>query len=417
MGEVGRAETGRLKAEGGTSDSVSSSSLQVSGLSPQPSPDEIWALRDVSFEVKHGEVLGIIGKNGAGKSTLLKILSRITDPTSGRAMLRGRVGSLLEVGTGFHPELTGRENVFLNGSILGMKRSEIRSRFDEIVDFSGVETFIDTPVKRYSSGMMVRLAFSVAAHLDPEILLVDEVLAVGDVAFQSKCLGKMKDVVGEGRSVLFVSHNLGAVRNLCTRAILIENGGLALDDSAEATVVRYLGKNLILGPVASAEELEERMEGHVKRSNPFLRFVEVALLNSEGVHRKTFFSDESITVSVSFRCFQMIRDPRVVVKIVDEMGQPILASENVDDVDIVATYPQLSPGLYNATCTIPANTFGGRSLFLSVDIFFPKTEHLVVQKILEFDVRFKGYNNIQYTTLANTFVRPRLKWTMGALTE
>ncbi len=188
------------------------------------SEDIIWALRDVSFEVKHGEVLGIIGKNGAGKSTLLKILCRITEPTSGNASIHGRVASLLEVGTGFHQELTGRENVFLNGAILGMTKIEIERKFDEIVDFSGVEKFIDTPVKRYSSGMRVRLAFAVAAHLEPEILLIDEVLAVGDVEFQKKCLGKMKDVAGEGRTVLFVSHNMAAINNLCKRGIVLSDG-------------------------------------------------------------------------------------------------------------------------------------------------------------------------------------------------
>jgi lipopolysaccharide transport system ATP-binding protein len=181
----------------------------------------IWALKDVSFEVKRGEVLGIIGRNGAGKSTLLKVLSRITEPTLGRAEILGRVGSLLEVGTGFHPELTGRENIYLNGAILGMKKAEIDKKFDEIVAFAEIEKFIDTPVKRYSSGMYVRLAFAVAAHLEPEILLVDEVLAVGDAAFQRKCLGKMEDVAREGRTVLFVSHNIGAISSLCDFALLL----------------------------------------------------------------------------------------------------------------------------------------------------------------------------------------------------
>jgi len=183
--------------------------------------DIIWALKDVSFKVKHGEVLGIIGGNGAGKSTLLKILSGITEPTKGQAIMRGRVGSLLEVGTGFHPELSGRENLYLSGTILGMKKNEIDRKFDEIVDFSGIEKFIDTPVKRYSSGMGVRLAFSVAAHLDPEILLIDEVLAVGDIEFQKKCLGKMDDVSKDGRTVLFVSHNMIAVNSLCSKGILL----------------------------------------------------------------------------------------------------------------------------------------------------------------------------------------------------
>jgi lipopolysaccharide transport system ATP-binding protein len=188
--------------------------------------EEFWALKDVSFEVKQGEVVGIIGRNGAGKSTLLKILSRITEPTEGRVTLRGRVASLLEVGTGFHPELTGRENIFLNGAILGMTKAEIKKKFDEIVAFAEVERFLDTPVKRYSSGMYVRLAFAVAAHLEPEILVVDEVLAVGDAEFQKKCLGKMKDVATGGRTVLFVSHNMGAVRNLCQQGILLEKGHL-----------------------------------------------------------------------------------------------------------------------------------------------------------------------------------------------
>jgi lipopolysaccharide transport system ATP-binding protein len=198
-----------------------------------------WALRDVSFEVQSGDTIGIIGRNGAGKSTLLKILSRITDPSRGRATIRGRVASLLEVGTGFHPELSGRENVYLNGAILGMKRREIEARFDEIVAFAEVEKFIDTPIKRYSSGMTVRLAFAVAAHLEPDILIADEVLAVGDIAFQKKSLGKMKEAAGHGRTVLFVSHNLGAVRNLCRSALLIESGRLKFQGPVEEGVTAY----------------------------------------------------------------------------------------------------------------------------------------------------------------------------------
>ncbi|MCE9590107.1 MAG: ABC transporter ATP-binding protein [Planctomycetes bacterium] len=199
-----------------------------------------WALRDVSFDIQRGDVVGIIGKNGAGKSTLLKLLSRITDPTQGRAEIVGRVGSLLEVGTGFHPELTGRENIFLNGTLMGMSRREVATKFDAIVEFAEVERFLDTPVKRYSSGMYVRLAFAVAAHLEPDVLIVDEVLAVGDMAFQRKCLGKVQDVATHGNTVLFVSHNMGAVTSLCTRAILLERGSVVLDGTVNEVVDRYM---------------------------------------------------------------------------------------------------------------------------------------------------------------------------------
>src|SRR5262245_20853004 len=202
--------------------------------------ERFWALKDVSFEVHEGEVVGIICHNGAGKSTLLKVLSRITAPTRGRVEIRGRVASLLEVGTGFHPELTGRENIYLNGAILGMTRGEIRRKFDEIVAFADIEKFLETPVKRYSSGMYVRLAFAVAAHLEPEILIIDEVLSVGDAEFQKKCLGKMGDVAGCGRTVLFVSHNLGAIRSLCSRAILLCNGELVAHDTVTHTLGLYL---------------------------------------------------------------------------------------------------------------------------------------------------------------------------------
>lgn len=218
---------------------------EVNDRSTKGLSDYVWALNDINFEVRRGEVLGIIGKNGAGKSTLLKILSRVTSPTTGKIKTRGRIASLLEVGTGFHPEMTGRENIFLNGAILGMTKAEIRSKIDEIIEFSGCERYIDTPVKRYSSGMTVRLAFAVAAHLEPEILVIDEVLAVGDAEFQKKAIGKMQDISkGEGRTVLFVSHNMAAVKSLCTRAILIEKGKIIFEGTPESTVDEYLKAEL-----------------------------------------------------------------------------------------------------------------------------------------------------------------------------
>lgn len=225
---------------------------------------DLWALRDASFEVECGEVVGIIGRNGAGKSTLLKILSRITEPTRGRAEIYGRVGSLLEVGTGFHPELTGRENIFLNGAILGMTRREISRKFDEIVAFAEIEKFLETPVKRYSSGMYVRLAFAVAAHLEPEILLVDEVLAVGDLAFQQKCLGKMSEVAGEGRTVLFVSHNMAAVQTLCTRGIFLRHGTICTDDTIFKTISAYLKTLEESAAQSMLDRTERRGKGRVR---------------------------------------------------------------------------------------------------------------------------------------------------------
>jgi lipopolysaccharide transport system ATP-binding protein len=243
-------------AYGTLRDSVAAALRRAVRRDRRPHHEEIWALRDVSFEVNEGEVLGIVGRNGAGKSTLLKILTRITTPTEGRATIRGHVGSLLEVGTGFHPELTGRENVFLNGAVLGMKRREIARKFPEIVEFAGVEAFVDTPVKRYSSGMSVRLAFAVAAHLEPEILLVDEVLAVGDAEFQRRCLGRMEDLSESGRTVLFVSHQMQAVSQLCDRAIELESGRIVNEGPAGEVVARYLQSVGGTGSEISWDDLE-----------------------------------------------------------------------------------------------------------------------------------------------------------------
>lgn len=240
--------------------------------------DEFWALRDASFEIQPGEVVAIIGRNGAGKSTLLKILSRVVHPTAGRAEIRGRVGSLLEVGTGFHPELTGRENIYLNGAILGMKREEIRRKFDEIVAFSEIEKFLDTPVKRYSSGMYVRLAFAVAAHLQPEVLIVDEVLAVGDARFQRKCLGKMGEVSRQGRTILFVSHNMTAVRNLCPRAIRLHDGRIVQDGDTPAVVQNYLAEN---ADALAAPQADLR-NWPMRKGNGEARIVRARLLDASG---------------------------------------------------------------------------------------------------------------------------------------
>jgi lipopolysaccharide transport system ATP-binding protein len=276
--------------------------------------EEFWALKDVSFEVKQGERLGIIGRNGAGKSTLLKILSRITQPTSGEVRLRGRVASLLEVGTGFHPELTGRENIYLNGAILGMTREEIRRKFDEIVAFAEVERFLDTPVKRYSSGMYVRLAFAVAAHLEPEILLVDEVLAVGDNVFQEKCLGKMKDVSqSEGRTVLFVSHNLGAIESLCQTAILMENGRNAFYGMSGDVVSRYLKKVRLLGKIDS-------FEGCVRQGTGQARITGLEFQDENAHQRTEFKMGQPVVIVMEIDFPEAVENPTVGINILTDTG-------------------------------------------------------------------------------------------------
>jgi homopolymeric O-antigen transport system ATP-binding protein len=262
---------------------------------PEVSADILWALRGISFNVRHGEVLGIIGGNGAGKSTLLKVLSKITPPSTGSIEIRGRVSSLLEVGTGFHPELTGRENVYLNGVILGMKKVEVDRKFDEIVDFSGVEKFLDTPVKRYSSGMTVRLAFSVAAHLEPDILIIDEVLAVGDAAFQSKCLGKMKDVAHHGRTVLFVSHNMGAITNLCSSAIWLDQGMMVAQGDVSSIITEYMNKSSNLD-ITDSSQWERTGTGEACITS-------ARLLDSKREKRRLFSMGEDISVEFDVEFF------------------------------------------------------------------------------------------------------------------
>jgi lipopolysaccharide transport system ATP-binding protein len=290
-----------------------------SGNGSNGSDTTIWALRDVSFDVEQGEVVGIIGRNGAGKSTLLKILSRITEPTTGHVDLHGRVGSLLEVGTGFHPELSGRENVFLNGAILGMTRAEITRKFDEIAAFSEIERFLDTPVKRYSSGMYMRLAFAVAAHLDPEILIVDEVLAVGDAAFQKKCLGKMSDVASHGRTVLFVSHNMPAVRSLCTRAIVLEEGRVAMRGSAGDCVAFYLRQS-----ESPSHDAQVRFD----KPSSGLMWMTSATLLCNGTPSTQFMMGDSLSIRVEFSAASPLQTPRLGALIVAPGGDRILNANN-----------------------------------------------------------------------------------------
>jgi lipopolysaccharide transport system ATP-binding protein len=309
-------------------------------LRRRSSDDELWALRDVSFDVARGEAIGIVGRNGAGKSTLLKILSRITPPTSGSASLCGRIGSLLEVGTGFHPELTGRENVFLNGAILGMRRAEIAARFDEIVDFSGVERFIDTPVKRYSSGMRVRLAFAVAAHLEPEILIVDEVLAVGDAEFQSRCLGKMSDVAGGGRTVLFVSHNLAALKALCGRALWLESGSVAAEGLVAPVVDAYLAK----GRERAERPLAERRD---RGGSGELRFTRAELRAAGAVPA----AGRALAISLGYASpgGAPLKNVRVAVLVLDAAGSRVFAT----DTRLVNADFESLPASGEIVCEIP----------------------------------------------------------------
>jgi lipopolysaccharide transport system ATP-binding protein len=300
---------------------------QAGAKTPQKNSQYIWALKDVSLEVKRGEALGIVGRNGSGKSTLLKILSRITEPTTGRAQIQGRVGSLVEVGTGFHPELTGRENVYLNGAILGMSKAEIRRRFDEIVAFAELEKFIDTPVKHYSSGMYVRLGFAVAAHMEPEILLVDEVLAVGDVAFQKKCLGRMGDVVKEERTVLFVSHNVAAIQELCPRAILLTNGHVVEDAPAQMVIASYLStqSSLSNGDVTNPSLRRNSL------ANSRFRWTRVTLVNSVGKATSMLALGEPFEVIVKGFADSDLSNVLLGFAINSALGVPIFNSFQTDN--------------------------------------------------------------------------------------
>lgn len=287
--------------------------------------DYVWSLKDINFEITEGEVLGIVGKNGAGKSTLLKILSQVTTPTTGEVKVKGRIAALLEVGTGFHPDLTGRENVFLNGAILGMSKAEIKSKLDEIIDFSGVAKYIDTPVKRYSSGMMVRLGFSVAAHLEPEILIVDEVLAVGDADFQKKCLGKMKDVSGQGRTIIFVSHNMAAINNLCSRVIFLENGQLKMDGKTSDVINYYLKgntKDLSFGVIPDS------FPRNMYHKN-VLRINSIFVKNTNDENQDVFRYMEPLTVEFEIESQKLVENAVVIVSIMhDDYGTVTYSATN-----------------------------------------------------------------------------------------
>lgn len=308
--------------------------------------DVIWALKDLSFQVSQGEVVGVIGLNGSGKSTLLKILARITEPTAGMALVRGRVSSLLEVGTGFHPELTGRENTYLNGTILGMRRREIDRKFEEIVDFAGVHSFVDTPVKRYSSGMLVRLAFSVAAHLEPETLLVDEVLAVGDVTFQQKCLSKMEDVAESGATVLFVSHNMGSISSLCDRVVLLEEGSLVTVGPAREVVGAYLSR--AVGETSSSREwtYENAIGG------PTTRIKSVRVEGSSGGICQYFPTSEPVQIIIEYWIIREGAPGNVGIWLFDSQGIAICSVRNTSNV---TERSLVEKGLYRANCTIPGN--------------------------------------------------------------
>jgi len=329
--------------------------------------ETFWALKDVSFEVKEGEVVGIIGHNGAGKSTLLKILNRITEPTSGTASIYGRVGALLEIGTGFHPELTGRENIFMNGAILGMTRAEIRRKFDEIVAFAEIEKFLDTPVKRYSSGMYVRLAFAVAAHLDPEILLIDEVLAVGDVQFQNKCLGKMEDVTRtEGRTALFVSHNLGAVSQLCATTIWIDNGVIRRAGPSSKVITDYMTTDAQRGEVIWPE-------GTSNRGVTELKLYSARVRNSHGSVSSTVESTKPFSVEIEYEITGPLWNLRVGFFLRTSAGGYVFDSHDADDPEFRS---RRGPGHYTACCHIPGNLLGPATYLISLNADIYNVGHL-----------------------------------------
>ena len=377
---------------------------------PRRKTKTIWALSDVSFEVGPGEVVGIIGRNGAGKTTLLKILSRITEPTTGRVELHGRVGSLLEVGTGFHPELTGRENIYLNGSILGMRREEIARRFDEIVAFAEVAEFIDTPVKRYSSGMYLRLAFAVAAHLETEILLVDEVLAVGDVQFQKKCMGKIEQVAGQGRTVLFVSHNMPAVQRLCTRGVLLSGGKVVRDDNVRSVVQEYLTLDLGQAGERTWPDLQSAPGDNVAR----LRAVRA--LNQDGVVSSEFSVRDDWRLEVEFTVLTAGFHINVNIFLYDESGVLIFSA---GDFQVPDWHDRTrEAGVHRSRCRIPRDLLNDGTIRVLAVIYSPPStlrgiERDAISVRINEDLSTSGARGFYPGPWPGGAVRPALEWEFG----
>ena len=384
--------------------------LTMSGNRPDKNDraEKFWALKDVSFEVEEGEVLGVIGRNGAGKSTLLKILSRITEPTEGYAEIRGRVGSLLEVGTGFHPELTGRENIYLNGAILGMKKEEIDRKFEEIVSFAEVDKFTDTPVKHYSSGMYMRLAFAVAAHLVTEILLVDEVLAVGDAVFQKKCLGKMGNVAKEGKTVVFVSHNLASLQSLCTKGILLESGKVSMEGTIRAVMHKYMDSG-------------KEQNGEVSWASPDVapgdervRLKAVRIV-SEGVVTGEVDISKEFQITVDYWNLEPNSRRLVSIHLHTSMGVCVLTSANLPSACLIPDpwssrhYPR---GLFRTWCAIPGFLLNDdtHSISLYINEMTASDNIIIVRDILTFAVQDTGAMRKEYTGKWIGAVRPRLHW-------
>ncbi|HET8742626.1 MAG TPA: ABC transporter ATP-binding protein [Gaiella sp.] len=407
-----RYRIGQYQAAYGTlRETLVHAARRVTRQEHQRAAQEIWALQEVSFNVPEGQVLGVIGRNGAGKSTLLKILTRIVTPTAGRAEIRGRVGSLLEVGTGFNGELTGRENVYLNGAILGMKRREIEQRFDDIVEFSGVERFIDTPVKRYSSGMYVRLAFAVAAHFEPEIMLVDEVLSVGDAEFQRRCLGRMEQLGNAGRTVLFVSHALPAIAQLCDRAIWIDGGRVVGDGRPADVIATYLHQTHSAGT-------ERTWPAESAPGNDLARILAVRALPHDGMPPGVVDVRKPIGVEITFRVLRNGKPLFPKIKVLDQEGA---IAFNAMDIDR-RWLEQTPPGDYAATAWIPANLLNEGSAIVEVAICsldFPKLEHhAAVYEAISFEVLDPSEGDSargQFSGQWRGVVRPLLEWTCERL--
>lgn len=384
----------------------SSQSRKVMGRSePRSGSEYVWSLKDINFTLKRGDALGVIGRNGAGKSTLLKILSRITSPTTGKVRMNGKVASLLEVGTGFHPELSGRDNIYLNGAILGMSRKEISINFDEIVSFAGVEKYIDTPVKRYSSGMYVRLAFAVAAHLSADILIVDEVLAVGDIEFQKKCLSKMQDVTGHGRTILFVSHNMGAIRNLCSSVLVVEKGKDVFQGPTNEGIKKYIGyndSNITSHAVWSPKNLE-------LAGNEFCKINLVSIKNIEGETTNEIDLSDDFDIEINFTILDSGYKAMFSLVFFDAEGNCVFGSINNLEPNFFGL--SMMEGSYQSVCRVPGNLLNDGTYSISlVGMSSSRTEPFTLEHILQVKMQDDGILKRGYDGNYGGVIRPKLDW-------